>query len=91
MYVTLYKRPHGRKEVIDMTKIYPEDEQWFVEHDVKISMEDLGFDFVVYADIGLASEDGDPDEITAFANKRTCEETMKLVRQRCEEALKTLD
>lgn len=84
MNVTLYKRPDGRSEVIDVRNVLPEDEQWFAEHNVKISMEDIGDTIVVYADTGKVV-DGEPDEFIEIANGRTCEETLSALRKQCEE------
>jgi hypothetical protein len=87
MNVTLYKRPDGRTEVIDVRNVLPEDEQWFVEHNVKVSMEDIGDTIVVYADTGN-TVDGEPDEFIEIANGRTCEETLSALRKQCEGATK---
>ena len=84
MNVTLYKRPDGRSEVIDVRNVLPEDEQWFADHNVKISMEDIGDTIVVYADTGKVV-DGEPDEFIEIANGRTCEETLSALRKQCEE------
>lgn len=83
MKVTLYKRPDGRQEIIDVKNILPEDKKWFIENNAIISMEDLGDDFAVYADIGIKDEDGEPVEVLALASGRTCEQTMNAVRLQC--------
>ena len=48
--VTLYKRPNGATEIIRVTKVRDEDVKWFLENNAELSMEDIGGDFVVYAD-----------------------------------------
>jgi len=53
MKVTFYKAPNGHKEILNITKINKEDEEFFIANGVTISMEELGGDFVIYADTGL--------------------------------------
>lgn len=89
MKVTLYKKPNGRTEVVDVKNVYPEDEAWFAEHNAKLSMEETGGTFVVYADLGLEDDDGEPIEAIELANGRSCEDTLQALRIQCEEMLKT--
>ena len=87
MKVTFYKAPNGILETIDITKVYPEDEVFFLENGITISMEDVGGEFVVYADTGYENEDGDPEEFIEIAQGRKCEDTLKALRIYCEEFL----
>lgn len=86
MKVTIYKRPDGRTEVIDCRHVRAEDEAFFKQHGVAISMEDIGGAFAVYADIGKTDEDGDPDELIEISGSRNCEDTLSALRQQCEAA-----
>ena len=85
MNVTLYKQPDGRSEVINIHNVRPEDEAYFTRNGIKISMEDVGGEFAVYADIGEVTEDGDPDEVLVLPKGRSCEETMHALRLLCED------
>lgn len=87
MNVTIYKRPDGRAEIIDCRHVRAEDEQFFKQHCVAISMEDIGGQFAVYADIGHTDEDGEPDELIELSGTRNCEDTLAALRQQCAEAL----
>lgn len=88
MEVTLYIRPNGRKEVTKITNILPEDEQWFAEHNVKISMEDIGVCFALYADIGRIVE-GEPAELVYLTRPGdSCESAMSALRNMCEQSSK---
>ena len=84
MKVTFYKAPNGAQEVLNITKIHPEDEQFFTESGVVISMEDIGGDFVVYADTGVINEEGEPEEFIEIAQGRSCEDVLKALRVSCE-------
>lgn len=88
MKVTLYKKPNGAKEILDVTKVYLSDAAWFEEHNAALSMEETGGTFVVYADVGLEDDDGEPMEAIELANGRSCEDTMQALRIQCEEMLK---
>lgn len=87
MEVIYYKAPNGQQTVVDVRNVYEEDETFFSEHSVKISMEELAGDFIVYADTGYENEDGDPEEFIEIACGRSCEEVMKALRVSCEEFL----
>lgn len=88
MKVTLYKKPNGAKEVVNVTKVYPTDAAWFEVHGASVSMEETGGTFVVYADVGLEDDDGEPMEAIELANGRSCEDTFQALRIQCEEMLK---
>ena len=85
MKATFYKAPHGHKEEMEISNIYPEDEQFFETNGVVISMEYLAGDFVVYADTGYENEDGDPEEFIAISAGRSCEDILKELRLACEQ------
>lgn len=87
MLVTIFLRPDGHTQVIDCRKVRAEDEQFFKQHGVAISMEDIGGQFAVYADIGRTDPDGGPDELIELSGTRNCEDTLTALRQQCEEAL----
>jgi hypothetical protein len=87
--VTLYKRPHGHTESINVSKIYSDDEQWFKDNNVKLSMEELGHGLGVaaYADVGLFDDDGEPLEAVVISGACTCQETLQTLRKQCERML----
>lgn len=87
MLATLYKRPHGATQEIDIQNIRPEDAEWFENNDVRISLEDIGVDTAVYADCGFKMDDDpeeDPDEVIVLAKGHSSEETMSALRAECE-------
>ena len=86
LQVTMFVRPDGRKVTETVTKILPEDANWFREHNAVISMEDLGNEMAIYADIGFEIE-GEPDEIIELSCSRSCEETFTALRKQCEARL----
>lgn len=91
MLVTLYKRPHGATESIDMQNILPDDVTWFEENNVEVSLEEIGMDTIVYADCGFKVDDDpyeDPAEVTIFVGSKSCEETMTALRLLCKEEIK---
>lgn len=87
MNVTIYKKPHGRTEVIDCIHVYPEDEKFFIENNIRISMEDIGGQFAIYADIGKMTPDDEPDELIQLSGSMDCFDTLKALRVQCEEAI----
>lgn len=86
---TFYKSPDGRPLEIDVVNVYEADEAWFRDHNVKISMEDLGDQFAVYADIGRRlPDDVSVDEVLVLSGPMTCQDTLAKLRFECEKALK---
>jgi hypothetical protein len=80
--VTYYQRPYGTKIQIMMSNVDEEEIIFFENNNINVSMEDIGNDFAVYA--CLASDLSEESEILVFANGRSCEETMKDLRVKCE-------
>lgn len=89
MKVTVYHRPDGHPEVIDCKHVHDEDATWFQSNNVAISMEDIGGQFAVYADVGHVDEEGEPDELIELSGDRDCFETMAALRKQCESAIAT--
>lgn len=86
---TLYIPPNGQKKEIELTDINENDELWFVENNAKLSCEQLFEDRnVIYADIGLKDEEGEPLEGIEISFGRSCRETLAALRVQCEQLLK---
>lgn len=90
MDVTLYKRPHGRTEVINMRNINADDEEWFRANDVRVSIEDCGTFIAIYADCGFTIDD-DPDEeaeeIIVISRGQSCQDSMSELRTKCQSSI----
>lgn len=90
MFVTIYQRPNGNTNLIEITNVYPEDEEWFESRGVLVSMEELSLDrYAIYADVGLTEDDDEtPMELIHITKAgETCQEAMSALRKICEEAL----
>lgn len=83
MKATVFVPPNGEQQEITITKIRAEDREFFEKHGVKISMEELGGQNVVYADTGKVT-DGEPDELIEISHGRSCEDTLYALRAACE-------
>jgi len=73
---TLHSRPNNQTKEITVTNIETPDADWLNEHDVRVSMEDIGGNYAVYFDDGCTQYDdplGDPDELLILANGRRAE------------------
>lgn len=58
MFVTLYSLPNGNNKLIEFKNVKEEDEKWFEDYNVSVSMETLSSgEFVLYADCGIYEED----------------------------------
>ncbi len=75
-----YFNANGER-LIDCHKIDYEDEQYFKQHNIKVSLEELGGDIIAY---GCHYEDKtEESEVIVFANGRSCEEVMHELVERC--------
>lgn len=88
MLVDFYAKPDGRVRTLEIKSVYPEDREFFELHNIRVSMEDIGGMFAIYADIGKKTEDGYPDELMELSGQRSCEETLNALRMACEIEMK---
>lgn len=81
--VRYYARPNGRMREIEMSNIDQSEIQFFVENNIQVSVEELTTgDIVVY---GCPRDDqSEESEVMVLAGKRSCQETMKALREKCE-------
>lgn len=80
---TVFIPPNGRREIIEIKKVYPDDATYIKQRGIKVSLEELMTgDTVIYFDDGKRIDDDpeeDPDEIIVISRggKKTCEECIK--------------
>jgi hypothetical protein len=81
--VRYYARPNGRMREIEMSNIDQSEIRFFIEMDIRVSIEELSTgDIIVY---GCPRDDeSEESEVMVFAGKRDCRETMKALREECE-------
>ena len=86
---TLYHRPDGRKTEHELENITPEDEAWYRENNIIVSMEEIAPNVItIFAEYG--ETEGEPDEITYIVpTGESCEVSMAKVRARIEALCKT--
>lgn len=85
--ITIYQRPAGERKTTITENIWPSDAEWFTTNEASVSMEDLGFSFAVYADLGYRVEDDigeEADELMVLSKGRDCYETLAELRKACE-------
>ena len=80
MLATVFHPPNARQTEIDLKNVYPEDEAFFQENNVSISLEDIGGMFVIYA---LCEGMEEEDELLVLSHGRSCQETLKELRVEC--------
>jgi len=84
MKVTLYANKTKRQ--IEITNVSPDDEKFFADNNVSISMEDLNGNMIVYGDYGGKEE----AKAISFNGSKSCEDTMSELRGDIERKLATL-
>ena len=83
--VRYYSRPNGHMIEIEMKNIDQSEIDFFVDNNIQVSIEELATgNIVVY---GCPRDDeSEESEVLILANGRSCEETMKDLREECEKA-----
>jgi hypothetical protein len=79
----MYKSPAGRMREIQMSNIYQEEIDFFVDNDIMVSIEETALGIVLYA--CPKSDDSEESEVIVFAGKKSCQESMQELRQLCED------
>ena len=64
---------YGEK-VVDIKNIFNEDTEFFERNNVKVSMEELNGEFVVYA--CPYEDESEESELIEFAGNRSCQDTL---------------
>lgn len=88
MQVTFFLKPDGRRAVTEISNVYTDDAAWFEQHNVKVSMEDIGDQMALYADIGKVYE-GEPDEVIVLTGSMNCQDALHKLRLECESEMQT--
>ena len=86
LLVTLYTLPDGRKSDLVVKNITLDDELYFKERALSVSMEQLrGGEYVVYSTTGKFDDEGDDIEVTYIVPEgQDCVTAMSEVRKRVE-------
>ena len=86
---TLYHRPDGCKTEHELENITPEDEVWYRENNIIVSMEEIAPNVItIFAEYG--ETEGEPDEITYIVpTGERCVQSMAKIRARIEATHKT--
>jgi hypothetical protein len=74
---------HTGEHILDITKILPEDADYFEQNNIKVSMEELRGEIIVYG--CPYSDESEESEVIVFAEGRSCEETMAELAKTCKE------
>ncbi len=80
MFTVHYYNRNG-EQLLDITKILPEDAKFFQENNIKVSMEELNGEIIVYG--CPYSDTSDESEVIVFAGGNTCEYTMSELVSEC--------
>lgn len=81
MSLTVHYFNHNGEHLIDCVNVYDADAQLFQDNNIKVSMEELGGDIVVYG--CPYYDESEESEVIVFANGRTCEDTLSELAESC--------
>lgn len=81
--VRYYTRPNGHMRMIEMSNIYQEEIDFFTDNDIMVSLEELTTGAIV-AYACPRDDESEESEVMVFDNGRSCQETMKALREECE-------
>lgn len=82
MFAVHYYNYNG-DHVIDIANINESDKQYFEENDIKVSMEELRGEIIVYG--CPYSDKSEESEVIVLANGRSCNEVLADLAETCQE------
>ena len=82
MFSVHYYNRHG-EQLLPITKIQPSDATFFEDNDIKVSMEELAGEIIVYG--CPYADQSEESEVIVFAAGRSCEDTLHELVQKCRE------
>lgn len=81
MSLTVHYFNRNGVQLIDCTKVYNADKEFFQNNNIKVSMEELNGEIIVYG--CPYSDKSEESEVIVFANKRSCEDTLRELAESC--------
>lgn len=93
---TVYVRPNADKHTVSVNNVYEDDARFFIDNGIELSFEQIDgmsngvetkddHEFVVYACIPSNDDEDDTNELLVLAQGRSCEDTLKELRNICED------
>lgn len=80
---TVHYYNHNGEKLLDISNIREEDAKFFLDNNIKVSMEQLNNEIIVY---GCPYDDtSEESEVIVFAGSRTCEQVMSELTEMCRE------
>lgn len=81
--LTVHYYNHNGRQLIECTKVRPEDVEYFRALDIKVSMEELNGEIIVYG--CPYSDDSEESEVIVFAGNKSCEDTLSELVSVCKQ------
>ena len=69
--------------LINCNKVYDDDKKFFQDNDIKVSMEELNGEIIVYG--CPYSDESEESEVIVFAKNRPCDDTLHELMELCKE------
>ena len=80
MFTVHYYNQNGEK-LLNIRNILSEDAQYFADNNIRVSMEELAGEVIVYG--CPYSDESEESEVIVFAKNKSCEETMTELVNEC--------
>lgn len=81
MYTVHIYGNNGSCKLVDIANIFPEDQKYFEDNGIKVSIEELKEEIILYG--CPYSDDSEESEVIVFANGRSCEEALSELAHLC--------
>ncbi len=85
MGLTVHYYNRNGKQLIDCKNVRQNDVDFFRRNDIKVSMEELNGEIIVYG--CPYSDDSEESEVIVFAKNRSCEDTLSELVSECKRHL----
>ena len=83
MSLTVHYFNHNGEHIIDCVNVFDFDKKFFREQDIKVSMEELNGEIIVYG--CPYSDETEESEVIVFANGKSCQDALKELAELCKE------
>ena len=81
--LTVHYFNRNGERLIDCVNVYEADKKFFQDNDIKVSMEELGGNIIVYG--CPYSDKSEESEVIVFATNKSCEDTLSELAEACRE------
>ena len=83
MSLTVHYFNYNGEHLIDCVNVYDADKKFFCDNNIKVSMEELNGEIIVYG--CPYSDESEESEVIVFAKNKSCEDALNELMESCKQ------